>query len=87
MARLFIPPQMRAAVGGLEAVEAAGGTLAAVVDDVERQFPGFRARICQDDQIRPGLAVSIDGRFATLGLRQRVSAESEVHFLPAGGGG
>ncbi|MFM7846327.1 MAG: MoaD/ThiS family protein [Planctomycetota bacterium] len=87
MPRLFIPPQLRVFVGGCELVEAPGGTLGAVVADVERRFPGFRARICVDDQIRPGLAISIDGRFASLGLLQPVAESAEVHFLPAVGGG
>ena len=37
--------------------------------------------------IRPGMAVIVDTEVARLGLFQPVSEQSEVHFLPAIGGG
>jgi hypothetical protein len=33
------------------------------------------------------LAVSVDGEIAILGLLERVSDDSEIHFVPAIGGG
>ena len=35
----------------------------------------------------PGIAVIIDGETSQLGLLERVEENSEVHFLPALGGG
>ena len=38
-------------------------------------------------QIRPNLAVAIDGEVARMGLLEEVGETSEVHFVPAIGGG
>ena len=40
----------------------------------------------QEDLI-PGLAVIIDGEVSLLGMLDKVQETSEVHFLPAIGGG
>ena len=39
------------------------------------------------DDIIPGLAVIVDGDVSQLGLMERVSEDTEMHFLPAIGGG
>ena len=41
----------------------------------------------EDGDIAPNIAVAIDGDVAIMGLLQRVGENSEVHFLPAIGGG
>ena len=41
----------------------------------------------QDGDIRPSIAVSIDGEIATGGVLDPVNEDSEVHFIPALGGG
>ena len=48
---------------------------------------GIAARLVVEDRIAPGLAVSIDGVVTSRGLLARVSPDSQVHFLPAFGGG
>ena len=87
MPRVFIPPAMRVLAHGQEFVESTGGTVLQVICDVDRQFPGFKDRICQDDALRPGLAVVINGSASSLGTLQRVAPDAEIHFLPAIGGG
>ncbi len=72
---------------GVEIVEVAGANLGQVIDNLERRFPGIKARLCQDGNIRPGLMVSVADSIATLGLLQRTTPEAEIHFLPAIGGG
>ena len=72
---------------GVEIVEVAGANLGQVIDNLERRFPGIKARLCQDGNIRPGLMVSVADSIATLGLLQRTGPEAEIHFLPAIGGG
>ena len=44
-------------------------------------------RLCVDDGLRPGLSVAVNGVVSSLGLLQKVPDGSEVHFLPAVGGG
>ena len=41
----------------------------------------------EEDDLLPGLAVVVDGETSLLGLLERVQENSEVHFLPAIGGG
>ena len=44
-------------------VSAVGGTLAALLADLERQYPGIRFRmIDEQDRIRPHMRVFVDGR-------------------------
>jgi molybdopterin synthase sulfur carrier subunit len=87
MPRVFIPPAMRPLVDGQEIVEAVGGTVREVIDDLERRYPGIKERLCQNDALRPGLAVMVGGSTSALGLLQRVDEDAEIHFLPIVGGG
>ncbi len=68
-------------------VEVGGETVRQVIEALETRYPGFKERVCEGDRIRPGLAVAIDGEISPEGLRKKVLPDSEVHFLPAIGGG
>jgi sulfur-carrier protein len=87
MARVFIPAQWRDLTGGIAEVEVEGSSLEQVVDALEARFPGVIERLCDDGQIASALAVSIDGAITSRGLIARVEPASEIHFLPAIGGG
>jgi sulfur-carrier protein len=87
MATLYIPAQWRDLTGGVTRVELAGGSLGEIIAGLESRFAGIRNRACNDDGIAAGLAVSIDGAIASRGLRSPVKPDSEIHFLPAIGGG
>ncbi|MBC8352285.1 MAG: MoaD/ThiS family protein [Planctomycetes bacterium] len=87
MPRVFIPPPMRSLTEGEEVVDVGGTNLGQVIAHLERRFPGMKERLCQDDDIRPGLSVAVAGSVATLGMLQRTNPEVEIHFLPAIGGG
>ena len=51
--RVFVPSQLRSYTGGRSEVEAEGATLGAVLDDMDRQFPGFRFRVIDEqDRVR-----------------------------------
>ena len=84
---VFVPPLMRTLTNGLEQVEIPGTTVRQVIDALDSQYPGVKARLCLKDDLIPGMAVAVDGHMSTLGLRQKVQPHSEVHFLPAIGGG
>lgn len=86
MPTVFIPPQMRDLTAGAAEVDAAGTTLREVLRALERAHPGLWDRVVAGDAIAPGMAVSIDGSM-TSRLLTPVRTESEVHFLPAIGGG
>lgn len=87
MPTVFVPALMRTLTNGTERVEVEGTTVRQIVAALEAQFPGMKARLCQGDELLPGIAVGIDGHLSTLGLRQKVQPTSEIHFLPAIGGG
>jgi molybdopterin synthase sulfur carrier subunit len=87
MIKVFIPPLLRDITGGLDEVEMAAATVRQVVAELEGRYPGVRARLCAGDNLQPGLAVAVNGTVSSLGLLQRIPDGSEVHFLPAIGGG
>jgi molybdopterin synthase sulfur carrier subunit len=87
MARVFIPAQLRQLSDGQSEVDLPGKTLRQIVDGLEETFPGMRERLCVGDTIAHALQVSIDGALTARGLLAPVGPDSEVHFLPAIGGG
>lgn len=87
MAIVWIPPLIRPLTDGKSQVEVAGETVRAVVEALETRYPGVAARLVEDDRIRPGLSVAVDGTVGNKGLREPVGPNSEVHFVPAMTGG
>jgi molybdopterin synthase sulfur carrier subunit len=87
MATVFIPALLRKLTGGKDRTQATGATLRELIDDLERQFPGFRDRVVAEGDLMGSIAVSINGEVITGGLSESVPANSEIHFVPAIGGG
>ena len=87
MVLVWIPPLLRDLTGGRETATVAGANVAQLIEALEQQFPGVRARLCADGVLRPGLAVIVDGQVGRFGLLEATGPDSEVHFLPAIGGG
>jgi molybdopterin converting factor small subunit len=86
MATVWIPSLLRPLCGGAHTIEAGGATLGAVIDDLEARFPGMRERVLDRGQIRPELAIWVDGDQAD-GLAAAVGEASEIQIVPAIGGG
>jgi hypothetical protein len=87
MPRVWIPPLLRDLTGDCESLTVSGVSVSELIEALDRQFPGVKARLCPGGELRPGLAVVIDSEVARLGLLERVGPTSEVHFLPAIAGG
>jgi molybdopterin synthase sulfur carrier subunit len=87
MPTVWIPAPMRGLTGGLETVTTGGTTVRQVIQELDQRFPGIKDRLCTENGLRPGIAVSVDTQVATLGLLQPVGPTSEIHFLPAIAGG
>ena len=87
MATIFIPSLLRDLTGGITETNVPGGTLREVIDALDRTYPGLKERLCDEDRIRPNIAVVVDGLRSAQGLRTRVNDTSEVHFVPAISGG
>ena len=87
MATVYIPAGWRDLTGDVAKLELAGGSVGEIIAALEARFAGIAERACDEDGIAAGLAVSIDGAIASRGLRSPVKPTSEIHFLPAIGGG
>lgn len=63
--RVLIPTPLRSYTGERE-VAARGATLAEVLDDLERRYPGIRFRMVDEqDRLRPQLRYFVDGEAIT----------------------
>ena len=85
-----IPTPLRKFTGGAESVTASGGTVAAVVQDVEGRHPGLKERICDDaGKVRRFVNVYVNGediRFLS-SLDTPVKDGDEISIVPAIAGG
>lgn len=87
MPRVFIPPLLRKLAGGAESVVVPGNNVREVIESLEKRFPGIGEHLREGDGLRAGLNVVVDADVSPRGLLQKVGPESEIHFLPAIGGG
>jgi|GEM_PF-235305 len=89
MPTVWIPLNMRELSEGRETVQVVGRTIRQVINNLERECPGIKERLYdpEEDSLLAGLAVIIDGEAGQMGLLEQVQEDSEVHFLPALGGG
>ncbi len=87
MASVHIPTPMRVATDGAARVQIAGATVREVVDCLEEQFPDLGSRLVEDGQLRPGLAVFVDGANVGRRLRTKLQPDSELFFVESLGGG
>ncbi|MEC9095191.1 MAG: MoaD/ThiS family protein [Planctomycetota bacterium] len=87
MATVFIPAQLRELSSGIQSVELEAKNVREIVNQLDTMFPGFKDRVCTDGNISPTLQVSIDSVMTSRGMIAKVQPQSEVHFIPAIGGG
>jgi len=78
---------MRKLTGGRDRITVKGKTLREAIADLDRQFPGIAAQLMEDGDIKPSIAVSIDGEVGTNGVLDTIREHSEIHFLPQISGG
>jgi hypothetical protein len=68
-------------------VSASGATLDEILLDLDRQFPGFRFRVVDEqDRIRPTILFYVGGD-VTRTLARSVGPSDEVHIIAALSGG
>ena len=89
MPEVWIPSKLQQLTGGKQQVRVEGSTVRQVINNLERQYPGVKEFLCDEveQDLIPGIAVIVDGETSQLGMLQKVQENSEVHFLPALGGG
>lgn len=85
-----IPTPLRRVTNGAANVEAGGGNVRELIDDLERQFPGIRERLCDETgAIRRFVNVFIgeeDIRFLE-GIDTPIDEGAQVSIVPAVAGG
>ncbi len=84
-----IPTILRTYTDGAKSVEAAGGTLTEVIDDLETRHPGLKERLIEGTGLRRFVNVYVndeDVRF-TGGLASELGEGDTVVVLPAVAGG
>lgn len=68
-------------------VEASGGTMAELLQDLDRQFPGLRFRVIDEqDHMRPHMRFFVNGK-QVYDLGKELRAEDAVHIVQALSGG
>ena len=87
LATIFIPTMLQKLTSGIKKLELEASSVRQVVDRLDEMYPGIKDRLVEDDEIRENLAVAIDGDVAIMGMLTKVGENSEVHFVPAIGGG
>jgi molybdopterin synthase sulfur carrier subunit len=87
MATIWIPPLLRDFTGGLERVTVPGEKVRELIAALDSRYPGLGARLVEEDELRRGIVLTVDGIANRQGVRARVGPDSEIHFIPAIGGG
>jgi molybdopterin synthase sulfur carrier subunit len=89
-ASVKIPTPLRKVTNGEANVSAEGGNVREMIEDLERQFPGMRERLCDDDgSLRRFVNVFVgdeDIRFMD-GLETALEDGVQVSIVPAVAGG
>ena len=84
--QVLIPSSLRSYTR-LMRVQAIGATLGEVLADLERQFPGIRFRMVDEqDRMRPHMRVFVGGR-AIHDLAQPLQPDDDVNIVQALSGG
>ena len=87
MATVFIPSLMQSITGGQQTLEIEGSTVRQIIENLEKAHPGMKERLVADNRVKPNISVAVDGEVTPMGMLEKVGESSEVHFLPAIGGG
>ena len=90
MAPIFIPSSLRRYTAGQSKAQVSGGTINEVIEDLERQYPGVKSRLCDDSgQIKRYVNVFVNDEEirALQGSDTSVSDKDEISIVPAMAGG
>jgi len=85
-----VPTPLRRFTGGAEEVNAKGATVATLVNDLEKNYPGIKERICDEEgRVRRFVNIFVNGddiRFLN-NLDTAVKDGDEISIVPAIAGG
>lgn len=89
-ATIHLPAPLRARAGNRASVRAQGGTVRAVISDLDRQFPGMRVALCDETgNLRPFVNIFLenDNVRDLQGIDTPVNGEARLHVLLSVAGG
>jgi molybdopterin synthase sulfur carrier subunit len=84
-----IPAPLRTLTGGLDEVNADGGTVGDVIEDLEKKHPGIRDRLLDEKGVRRFINIYVgeeDVRFLK-GLKTELKSGDQISIVPAIAGG
>lgn len=85
--KVSIPSPLRSYTDGRANVEARGDDLAALLDDLDRRFPGIRFRMVDEtERVRRHIKVFVNG-VVVEDLSRPLAADDEVFLVAALSGG
>ena len=89
MTTVRIPPTLRGETNGRRQVEADGGTVRELLDDLMSRFPSLRGQLLEDEELASFVNVYVEGEDVRTkeGLETAVSEGGTVILLPAMAGG
>jgi molybdopterin synthase sulfur carrier subunit len=90
MATVRIPSPLRRYTNGQSKVESNGATINELINNLEAQYPGVKARLCDDNgQIKRYVNVFVNDEEirALQGGNTPIAATDEVSIIPAMAGG
>jgi molybdopterin synthase sulfur carrier subunit len=90
MTIVFVPSSLRRYTAGQSKAQVSGGTINDILEDLERQYPGVKSRLCDDSgQIKRYVNIFVNDEEirALQGADTAVSDRDEVSIVPAMAGG
>ncbi len=79
--RVHLSSNLRGPTGGVAEIEAEGATVGALIDDLDRRYPGL------GDVLRSGVSVVIDGLLIAHPDYEPVADGAQIYFVPQTAGG
>ena len=90
MSSVFIPSPLRRYTAGQSKVQVSGDTISELIENLERQYPGVKSRLCDDSgQIKRYVNVFVNDEEirALQGANTRLADKDEITIVPAMAGG
>jgi molybdopterin synthase sulfur carrier subunit len=90
MSSVFIPSPLRRYTAGQSNVQVSGDTINELIENLERQFPGVKSRLCDESgQIKRYVNVFVNDEEirALQGANTRLADKDEITIVPAMAGG
>ena len=90
MSSVFVPSPLRRYTAGQSKVQVSGATISELIENLERQFPGVKSRLCDESgQVKRYVNVFVNDEEirALQGANTRLADKDEITIVPAMAGG